>query len=143
MDQISSYSQLHRLPAEVLYHVCDFLHKVDLASLRLVSKSFAEIGGRLIVRTLYPMFSYRSLQNLLRIAEHPILSKHVRSIEYHCYILENNCFNALRDDIAYQSQYYVHGNRYRIHYPPISEEQNAAVDRRATDAFRRYQNVKE
>lgn len=70
------------LPAEVVHIALAFLPKPDLSNFRLASKEFASYGERHIVRYLHIMSTPECFSNLLRISQHPSLSKHVHSIYY-------------------------------------------------------------
>jgi len=75
---INSRSSPHRDDRPRLH----FLPKLDLSNFRLTCKVVAEVGAKYIVRELHAIFTAKSFQNLLSIANHPTLCKCICSIFY-------------------------------------------------------------
>jgi hypothetical protein len=75
-------SNFHGLPGEVLDYIGTLLPKSDLGNLRLTHIRCAEIFARAIVRDVQVLITKRSLENLRQLSRHPVLSQHVRRLEY-------------------------------------------------------------
>ncbi|TGJ88118.1 hypothetical protein E0Z10_g700 [Xylaria hypoxylon] len=73
---------MDNVPHEILYIVCSLLHVNDILSFRLVNKVFAHIGAAYMLREVTCYMYQEDLARLEAISEHPIFSKHVRSLVY-------------------------------------------------------------
>lgn len=74
---------LDALPPEVMSMVCKFLpEKSDISSLRLTNTRYGANGTPELCRILHVMFTQKSFQNMLNIANNPAQCKHVKVIDY-------------------------------------------------------------
>jgi hypothetical protein len=101
-------SILHRLPLELLHHVCAALRKADLGNLRLTCKPCATAGARSMVNELHLMFTKKSFENLKNISQKPELRKFVKSIVYEPLFLED-----LGEKLIYDAKIYKYRNKSR------------------------------
>ncbi|KAK9422811.1 hypothetical protein SUNI508_00674 [Seiridium unicorne] len=77
------------LSPEILHVVCSFLDIENVLRFRLVGKVFADIGAAyMLPEVSFYMFD-GDFQRLRAIADHPIISKHVRSLTYFAEVMDN------------------------------------------------------
>ncbi|KAL8788936.1 MAG: hypothetical protein Q9195_007051 [Heterodermia aff. obscurata] len=74
-------SPIQRLPPEVLHMIFQYLLQ-HIPELRLLCKSFADIGLHYLLTSYHLIFKKSSFERLLEISQHPVLSKCVKSIVY-------------------------------------------------------------
>lgn len=79
---------MERLPPELLAPVCSFSDIRSLKKLRLVNKTFADIGARFLFETLYVTLIPRYLHKVTEVAYHPTLRFHVHTLVFHYDILD-------------------------------------------------------
>ncbi|KAI9720415.1 MAG: hypothetical protein M1812_002921 [Candelaria pacifica] len=71
-----------RLPPEILLNIFARLGKMDLKSIRLTSQIFGQVGSEFLVDKIIIAPSYRSLNAVEGISNHPLFRKHVKRIIY-------------------------------------------------------------
>lgn len=76
-----SISPIQQLPPEVLHMIFKYLPR-HVPQLRLLCKSFADIGLHYLLTSYHLIFKKSSFERLLEISQHPVLSKCVKSIFY-------------------------------------------------------------
>lgn len=81
-DRVDFRDGLLSLPAEIWVEVFDYMNVAELKTIRLVNRSFAELGAPLLFRRCYLYITEESYRRLESLASHPVLSKYVRSISY-------------------------------------------------------------
>lgn len=79
---------MDRLSAEMLHMVCSYLSSSDICSLRLVNRTFAQLGECYLIPDLRFYLHAQELQRLRGIASHEGISKHVKSLTYSCDLLD-------------------------------------------------------
>ena len=78
----SPRSYLDRLPLEILHMICDELFEDDIPALRLQCKYLCEIANPHFLRSVDVRFKKTSIEALLELSKHPILSHNVETIMY-------------------------------------------------------------
>lgn len=80
---------MDRLSPELLHIVASFLSTRDAATLRLVCKNYSVIAGAHIIPEVSFYTHAKDLARLRAIAEHPVFSRHVKSLTYFGAVLES------------------------------------------------------
>ena len=78
---MTSISPIKQLPPEVLHMIFTYLPR-HIPELRLLCKSFADIGLHYLLSSYHLIFKKSSFERLLEISQHPVLSKCIKSIFY-------------------------------------------------------------
>ena len=73
---------MDRLPVEIVHMVFAHLAPQDATQMRLICKSFSELGLHYILPRFHLIFKSTSFERLRRISTHPVLSQHVQTIFY-------------------------------------------------------------
>ncbi|KAH6659404.1 hypothetical protein BKA67DRAFT_544360 [Truncatella angustata] len=77
------------LSPEILHIICSFLNIENVLRFRQVCKAFADIGAAyMLPEVSFYMFD-EDFDRLRAIANHPIISKHVRSLTYFAEVMDN------------------------------------------------------
>ncbi|KAI0002799.1 hypothetical protein F4779DRAFT_602821 [Xylariaceae sp. FL0662B] len=79
---------MDRVPPEVLHLICSYFSPSEARSLRLCCKTFADIGACYGFGTITFYLCRADFKKLHAIAQHPIISKHVKSLIYNAAMLE-------------------------------------------------------
>lgn len=75
---------MEKLAPELIQEILEHIHaKADLASFRLVQRSFAELGEEYFFRIIDVKPTYRSLYTLLEISQTVEFARHVRQVVLH------------------------------------------------------------
>ena len=72
---------MHQLPPEVLHMIFEYLPQ-HIPKLRLLCRSFADIGLHYLLSSYHLNFKKSSFERLLEISQHPVLSTCIKSIFY-------------------------------------------------------------
>lgn len=75
-------SYLDRLSPEILHLICEELSEDDMPALRLQCKYLCEIATRRFLRSVHVRFKKTSIESLLELSKHPILSRNVETVMY-------------------------------------------------------------
>lgn len=73
---------MDKLPTEIVRVIAEVIDREDLLSFRLTCRSFAAQGLPRQFELIPVMLFRNSLENLLRISEHPVYRNYVLAIEY-------------------------------------------------------------
>lgn len=73
---------MDKLPTEIVRVIAEVIDREDLLSFRLTCRSFAAQGLPRQFELIPVMLFRNSLENLLRISEHPVYRNYVLTIEY-------------------------------------------------------------
>lgn len=79
---MSRFSPIQQLPCEVKHMVFSYLEPEDVTGMRLMCKSFAEIGLHYLLRSYHLIMKKSSFERLLEISRHPVVSQYVKSNFY-------------------------------------------------------------
>ncbi|KAF2996954.1 hypothetical protein E8E14_002845 [Neopestalotiopsis sp. 37M] len=79
---------MENLSAELLHDVCACLKIEDVLAFRLVCKVFADVGAAYMLPEVSFYMLEAEFTRLRAIADHPIISKHVRSLTYYAEVLD-------------------------------------------------------
>ncbi|KAI1261559.1 hypothetical protein F5Y18DRAFT_401637 [Xylariaceae sp. FL1019] len=80
---------MDRIPPEIVYVIVSFLDIDSLQSVRLVNRKLAEIGAAYMLPEVTFYMHSEELARLQAIAQHPVFSKHVRSLTYSGHALDS------------------------------------------------------
>ena len=72
----------NHLPAELIHMIFQHLQPTEAAAFRWAGRRVAAVGLEYLFRTLYLKLNEESYNRFFAIAEHPIFSEHVKSLEY-------------------------------------------------------------
>ena len=86
------FSFLEDLPAELLHRVFKLLDDFDVRSARATCSILSAIGNEYVLPEVSLVFHREHFERLSRMAQHPVISKHIRSIYY-----QVDQFSFLRD----------------------------------------------
>ncbi|KAG6989779.1 hypothetical protein G7Y79_00064g094020 [Physcia stellaris] len=75
-------SHLDRLPPEILHAICEQLFEDDIPALRLQCKYLCEAATPHFLHSVDARFKKTSIESLLALSKHPILSHNVETISY-------------------------------------------------------------
>ena len=111
---------MERLPPELLATVCSFSDTTSLKNLRLVNKTFADIGAKFLFETLCVTLIPRYLHNVTEVAYHPTLRFHVHTLVFQYDILDQKfadyeIWKADVDTRQYPNWHYVQADRDRCY----------------------------
>ncbi|KAI4179180.1 MAG: hypothetical protein L6R41_007994 [Letrouitia leprolyta] len=81
-------SYLDRLPAELLVMIYEDLDSEEIAALRLQCKYLCQIATPYMFRDVKVIFKKTSVDNLVALSNHPVLSHNVKSINYEPNLVE-------------------------------------------------------
>ena len=73
---------LNRLPPEVLHMICEELCEEEIPALRLQCKYLCEVATPHFLRSVQVRFKKTSIESLLELSKHPVLSHNVETILY-------------------------------------------------------------
>ncbi|KFZ06757.1 hypothetical protein V501_07105, partial [Pseudogymnoascus sp. VKM F-4519 (FW-2642)] len=73
---------MDKLPTETVRVIAELIHRKDILSFRLTCRSFAALGLPRQFEVIPVMLFRNSLENLLRISEHPVYRNYVLTIKY-------------------------------------------------------------
>ena len=71
-----------RLPPELIHMVFMYLEPTEVAAFRWAGQVVAQVGLQFLVPTVYLRLNEESYDRVFAIAEHPVVSKYVISLEY-------------------------------------------------------------
>lgn len=74
---------------EILHIVCSFLSVIDIPNFRLVGRVFADIGAAYMLPEVTFFMNQAELERLRDISLHPIFSRHVTSLTYFAWALDD------------------------------------------------------
>lgn len=94
-----SKSYLDRLPAEILDMICEELWDEDIPALRLQCRYLCKIATAHLLRCVFVRFKKTSIDSLLQLSSHPLLSQNVQTITYEPNLLERRSRQAWEKDI--------------------------------------------
>lgn len=121
-------SHIDRLPSEILHIICLYLSEAnrsevedysDLANLRLTSRKWDQLGARAMMHTLHVRFSHHSLQNLLKVAQHPVLSTFVQHVHYDSAPLQQHTESSFERELRTISDVKLYGRKPYYSGAPI------------------------
>ncbi len=82
LPDFNSTCYVDRVPPEIAGLICYFSKEEDVPNLRLVSKFWNNIATPFLLRHVNLVFKPESLQRLLDISRHPVISKQITSLYY-------------------------------------------------------------
>ena len=74
---------------EILHIVCSFLGTADVPNFRLVGRAFADIGAAYMLPEVTFFLNETELERLRDISRHPVFSRHVTSLTYFAWALDD------------------------------------------------------
>lgn len=80
----------HTLPAELALEICRLLDIQDIKNLRLVSKYHNDLAIPFLFHQLQLVFHAESFDRLLAVAQHPVISKEIKSLYYEPALIEDH-----------------------------------------------------
>ncbi|KAI9701256.1 MAG: hypothetical protein M1836_001926 [Candelina mexicana] len=84
VDRIVYVPVPKEVPTEILVRIFSYLHKDDIKCVRQICRDFVAASAQYLFDRLYVSPQELHLEILTAVSQHPIFSKYVREIVYHC-----------------------------------------------------------
>ncbi|KAL8984098.1 MAG: hypothetical protein Q9205_001836 [Flavoplaca limonia] len=94
-----SKSCLDRLPAEILDIICEELWDTDIPALRLQCRYLCKVATAHMFDDAFVRFKKSSIDSLLELAAHPVLSQNVKTLSYEPNLLKRHSRQEWQDRI--------------------------------------------